>query len=104
MCIRDRSCPLLIAAYTDKKSIRKPRSSGLQKHNLPARTPETPWRQPLDVYKRQYYDCDRCIVMTNGTFTKAAISAANKLDVKLWDNCSMLKSTSPVSYTHLLFL
>ena len=42
----------------------------------------------------KYYDCDRCIVMTNGTFTKAAISAANKLDVKLWDNCSMLKSTS----------
>ena len=42
-----QSCPLLIAAYTDKKSIRKPRSSGLQKHNLPARTPETPWRQPL---------------------------------------------------------
>ena len=42
----------------------------------------------------KYYDCDHCIVMTNGTFTKAAISAANKLDVKLWDNCSMLKSTS----------
>ena len=42
----------------------------------------------------KYYDCDHCIVMTNGTFTKAAISAANKLEVKLWDNCSMLKSTS----------
>lgn len=44
----------------------------------------------------KYYDCDRCIVMTNGTFTKAAISAANKLDVKLWENCSLLKSTSLV--------
>lgn len=42
----------------------------------------------------KYYDCDHYIVMTNGTFTKAAISAANKLDVKLWDNCSLLKSTS----------
>nr|WP_294665236.1 restriction endonuclease [uncultured Blautia sp.] len=42
----------------------------------------------------KYYDCDRCIVMTNSTFTKAAISAANKLDVKLWDNCSMIKSSS----------
>ena len=42
----------------------------------------------------KYYDCDRCIVMTNGTFTKAAISAANKLDVKLWDNCSMLNNES----------
>ena len=47
----------------------------------------------------KYYDCDRCIVMTNGTFTKAAISAANKLDVKLWDNCSMLKSTSLIFET-----
>lgn len=44
----------------------------------------------------KYYDCDRCIVMTNSTFTKAAISAANKLDVKLWENCSLLKSTSLV--------
>lgn len=43
----------------------------------------------------KYYDCDHYIVMTNGTFTKAAISAANKLDVKLWSNCSLLKSTSP---------
>ena len=43
----------------------------------------------------KYYDCDHYIVMTNGTFTKAAISAANKLDVNLWSNCSLLKSTSP---------
>ena len=47
----------------------------------------------------KYYDCDRCIVMTNGTFTKAAISAANKLDVKLWENCSLLKSTSLIFET-----
>ena len=39
----------------------------------------------------KYYDCDRCIVMTNGTFTKAAISAANKLDVKLWDKLLYVK-------------
>ena len=43
----------------------------------------------------KYYDCDHYIVMTNGTFTKAAISAANKLDVNLWSNCALLKSTSP---------
>ena len=47
----------------------------------------------------KYYDCDRCIVMTKGTFTKAAISAANKLDVKLWENCSLLKSTSLIFET-----
>ena len=47
----------------------------------------------------KYYDCDRCIVMTNGTFTKAAISAAIKLDVKLWENCSLLKSTSLIFET-----
>lgn len=40
----------------------------------------------------KYYDCDRCIVMTNNTFTKAARSAAKKLEVELWENCSVPKS------------
>ena len=43
----------------------------------------------------KYYDCDRFVVMTNGTYTRAARNAAEKLDVQLWENCSLLKSASP---------
>ena len=32
-----------------------------------------------------YYNCDIAIVLTNSTFTKAAIELAKKINVKLWD-------------------
>lgn len=35
-----------------------------------------------------FYDCDRAVVMTNHTFTKAARELADKLDVELWDHCT----------------
>ena len=35
-----------------------------------------------------FYDCDRAVVMTNHTFTKAARELADKLEVELWDHCA----------------
>lgn len=34
-----------------------------------------------------FYDCDRAMVMTNLTFTRAATELAEKLEVELWDHC-----------------
>lgn len=34
-----------------------------------------------------FYDCDKAMVMTNITFTKAATELAGKLEVELWDHC-----------------
>nr|WP_294658301.1 restriction endonuclease [uncultured Blautia sp.] len=41
----------------------------------------------------RFYDCDRAVVMTNNTFTKAARELADKLEVELWDHCSPAKKT-----------
>ena len=40
-----------------------------------------------------FYDCDRAVVMTNHTFTKAARELADKLEVELWDHCSPGRDT-----------
>lgn len=40
-----------------------------------------------------FYDCDKFIVMTNAVFTRSARSAADKLGVRLWERCSLFKST-----------
>lgn len=37
------------------------------------------------------YGCDAAVVLTNSTFTKAAIDAAGKLGVELWDNDVLMK-------------
>ena len=34
-----------------------------------------------------FYDCDKAMVMTNLTFTRAATELAEKLEVELWDHC-----------------
>lgn len=34
-----------------------------------------------------FYDCDKAMVMTNVTFTRAATELAQKLEVELWDHC-----------------
>ena len=39
----------------------------------------------------RFYDCDRAMVMTNNTFTKAARELADKLEVELWEHCSIAK-------------
>lgn len=37
------------------------------------------------VAAREYYDADRCIVVTNSYFTKNAVKLAEANDVELWD-------------------
>ena len=44
-----------------------------------------------------FYDCDKAMVMTNLTFTRAATELAEKLEVELWDHCSTTR------YYSLLF-
>ena len=41
----------------------------------------------------RFYDCDRAVVMTNHTFTKAARELADKLEVELWEHCSPGRET-----------
>ena len=41
----------------------------------------------------RFYDCDCAMVMTNNTFTKAARELADKLEVELWEHCSIAKKT-----------
>ena len=41
----------------------------------------------------RFYDCDRAVVMTNHTFTKAARELADKLDGELWEHCSPGRET-----------
>ena len=44
-----------------------------------------------------FYDCDKAMVMTNSTFTKAARELADKLEVELWEHCSPNGSSSFLS-------
>lgn len=37
------------------------------------------------IAARTYYDCDKCMVVTNSNFTKAAKELADKSGVTLWD-------------------
>lgn len=39
----------------------------------------------------QFYDCMIAVVMTNGTFTTAAIEMARKTKVKLWDGNKLVE-------------
>ena len=45
-----------------------------------------------------FYDCDKAMVMTNLTFTRAATELAEKLEVELWDHCPTTR------YYSLLFI
>lgn len=52
----------------------------------------------------RFYDCDRAMVMTNNTFTKAARELADKLEVELWDYCSPAKKTYLFQKLSAIFL
>lgn len=50
---------------------------------------------------KQYYDCDRGMVMTNSTFTKGARELADRTGVLLWEKIPLKRGGSKVL---LLFL
>lgn len=50
-----------------------------------------------------FYDCDKAMVMTNSTFTKAARELADKLEVELWEHCSPNGSSSFLSKSMRIF-
>lgn len=50
-----------------------------------------------------FYDCDAALVMTNSTFTRAAVELADKLDVQLWEHCSPNGSSHLISQLMHIF-
>lgn len=41
---------------------------------------------------KQYYDCDRAMVMTNSTFTKGAKELAERTEILLWEGIPLKRS------------
>lgn len=95
-------------AYLKKRGFKKVRltkASGDQGVDILARRKGKNYAIQCKLYKKpvgnaavqqayagkQYYDCDKGMVMTNSTFTKSAISLAERTDVALWEAVPLRK-------------
>lgn len=96
------------AAYLKKRGFKKVRltkASGDQGVDILAKRRGKTYAIQCKLYKKpvgnaavqqayagkQYYDCDKGMVMTNSTFTKGAVELAERTGVALWEAVPLRK-------------